>query len=61
MVRPRRPRRGLVWVWFVVYRYRELEEEELKHDLNELCIYVHKLFDYCEGAWRATDLVVLTL
>ena len=36
-------------------------EEELKHDLNELCIYVHKLFGYCEGAWRATDLVVLTL
>ena len=36
-------------------------KEELKHDLNELCIYVHKLFGYCEGAWRATDLVVLTL
>ena len=33
----------------------------MKHDLNELCIYVHKLFGYCEGAWRATDLVVLTL
>ena len=29
-------------------------EEELKHDLNEL-------FGYCEGAWRDTDLVVLTL
>ena len=33
----------------------------MKHDLNELCIYVHKLFGYCEEAWRATDLVVLTL
>ena len=24
-------------------------------------MYVHKLFGYCEGAWRATNLVVLTL
>ena len=37
------------------------EEEELKHDLNELCKYVHKLFGYCEGARRATDLVVLDI
>ena len=36
-------------------------EEELKHDLNELCKYVHKLFGYCEGARRATDLVVLDI
>ena len=35
-------------------------EEELKHDLNELCIYVHKLIWFCEVVWRATDLVVLT-
>ena len=33
----------------------------MKHDLNELCLYVHQLFGYCEGACRATDLVVLTL
>ena len=39
----------------------ELVEEELKHDLNELCKYVHKLFGYCEGARRATDLVVLDI
>ena len=34
--------------------------EELKHDLNELYIYVHKLIWFCEVVWRATDLVVLT-
>ena len=28
----------------------DIRKEELKHDLNELCIYVHMLFGYCEGA-----------
>ena len=44
-----------------VHLFHVSREEELKHDPNELCTYVHKLFGYFEGAWRATDLVVLTL
>ena len=49
--------RHLIYVELHLQQAKEIES--LKHDLNELCIYVHKLFG--EGAWRATELVVLTV